>query len=157
MFLTTGGVFGSVPLRHLTLDKAAGTTSCAMKVIYYFFCNPVKASVEATVYRALHSIGLNTLECIIMISSWWRFSQCYSKIRKVLLGVGGGGPGLSTVPQCLQGRCHPDSPTGLRLQLVTGDLCCVSLELSFLLPINHLSFSSSELPLLRKNSCEMKR
>lgn len=32
-------VFGSVPSRHLTLDKAAGTAPRAVKVIYCWLCS----------------------------------------------------------------------------------------------------------------------
>ncbi len=71
-------------------------------------------------------------------------------------GGGGGGSCLSTAPRCLRGRRHPDSPTGLRLQLGTGDLRCLSLPLSISPPLSHLSSSSSELPLPQKDSCEMK-
>lgn len=37
--------------------------------------------------------------------------------------VVGGSSCLSAAPQCLRGRRHPDSPTGLRLQLGTGAVC----------------------------------
>ncbi len=39
MFVTEWKVFGSVPSRHLTLDKAAGTAPCAVKVIYCWLCS----------------------------------------------------------------------------------------------------------------------
>lgn len=39
MFVTEWKVFGSVPSRHLTLDKAAGTAPYAVKVIYCWVCS----------------------------------------------------------------------------------------------------------------------
>lgn len=106
-----------------------------------------------------------TVECF---SLWWPCSQCCTNgLVTAVLGTEGlgwrlvvalvGGPCLSTAPQCLRGRRHPDSPTGLRLQLDTGDSCCLSLRLSISLPLSHLSSSSSsELPLPQRDSSEMK-
>jgi len=39
MFPAEWKVFGSVPSRHLTLDKAAGTAPRAVKVIYCWLCS----------------------------------------------------------------------------------------------------------------------
>lgn len=125
-----------------------------------------RKNIQYSMYRVLYSVGIKALSLIrplniriqyhsgALLSVLAQFSgrhkcTCYCSTGKRSLWWWWEGRCLSTVSQCLQGRCHPDSPTGLRLQLDTGDSCCLSVQRSVLLPLNYLSSSFSELPLPR--------
>ena len=178
MFPTEWRVFGSVPSRHLTLDKAAGTAPHAGKVIYcwlgslfktnhccahieYSVCvnalslitSPAVSALDYSVYRGVVSVVALLLELLK------RPSNCSTGNGAMVEKGGGGGGGSSRLPTarlCLRSCRHSHSPTGLRLHSDTGDSCCLSSRLSISLPLNRLSSSSSEAPLSQKDSCEMK-
>ena len=172
MFPTEWKVFGSMPWRHLTLDKAAGTAPRAVKVIYCWLCKPVRNPQRST-YRArcrhkctvAHHVSRG-LYIRIRCHSGVLLSvvALFSVLHKCSCNRSTGNRGVELLvavagaPACQQllSVCGavvvvvPTLPQGSGFS--AADPCCLSSRLSISLPLSHLSSSSSERPVPHRDS-----